>query len=205
VPTHPRGPNRKGSATRAAILSAATESIAELGLSRTSSHVVVRRSGFTFGVIQHHFGTYNGLLLAVVEAASAGLRNLLSELKPDEGASTRDRVTAVADVVWDYFRRPEYLSYLEIYLHLLRDPDASDATREAIQAFDADVEQVWRSTVQRLFGEALGEAAFQRVLFGAMRGLAVSRWLNDGKPDFANERAIIADMLAKYVDEQAPP
>lgn len=201
--SHPRGPNRKGNATRATILSAAADSIAELGLSRTSSHVVVRRSGFTFGVIQHHFGTYNGLLLAVVEAASAGLRELLSELKPDESASTGERVTAVADVVWDYFRRPEYLSYLEIYLHLLRDPDASDATREAIQAFDADVERVWRSTMQRLFGEAIGEAAFQRVLFATMRGLAVSRWLNDGKPDFANERAIFADMLTTYVDEQA--
>jgi len=200
-PGRPR--SRKGSATRAAVIEVAAECIADLGLSRTSSPEIARRSGYTWGVIQHHFGSYHGLLLAVVETASSGLRDMLSELKLDEGASTAARVSAVADVVWDYFQRPEYLGYLEIYLHLLRDPEASDQVREAIRAFDTDVEAVWSAAMHRLFGDAIADAAFQRILFATMRGLAVSRWLNDGRPDFSTERAIFADMVAQHIESAA--
>jgi TetR/AcrR family transcriptional regulator, regulator of cefoperazone and chloramphenicol sensitivity len=201
--TEPRPASRRGTATRTAIVAAAAECISELGMSRTSSREIIRRTGFTWGVIQHHFGTYNAVLLAVVESASSGLRDMLSELKPDETASTRQRVAAVADVVWDYFQRADYLGYLEIYLHLLRDPEASDQVRAALRAFDVDVETVWASAMRRLFGEAIVDAAFQRILFATMRGLAVSRWLNEGRLDFAGERQIFVDMLAEYVDGSA--
>lgn len=193
----------KGAATRAAIIAVATEAIAELGLSRTSSREIVRRSGFTWGVIQHHFGTYHALLLAVVDNASSGLRAMLSELAVGADTSTVQRVDAVAAVVWDYFQRPEYLGYLEIYLHLLRDPEASDAARAALRAFDVEAEAIWRATMQRLFGDAIADAAFQRILFATMRGLAVSRWLNEGVPDFGNERMIFAHMLAEYIEDAA--
>lgn len=190
----------KGAATRAEIIAVAAEAIAELGLGRTSSREIIRRSGFTWGVIQHHFGTYNSLLLAVVDSASAGLRSMLSELDVSDAASTQDRVEAVSAVVWDYFQRPEYLGYLEIYMHLLRDPECSDEARDALRAFDADAEAIWRRTMRRIFGDAISGPAYQRILFGTMRGLAVSRWLNDGTPNFAKERTLFAEMFAHHVD-----
>ncbi|HEY3737899.1 MAG TPA: TetR family transcriptional regulator [Jatrophihabitans sp.] len=193
----------KGLATRSAIIAVASEAIAELGLSRTTSREVVRRSGFTWGVIQHHFGSYTALLLAVVDNASAGLRSVLAELDVEIDATAVQRVDAVAAVVWDYFRRPEYLGYLEIYLHLLRDPEASEVAREALRAFDVDAEAIWRATMQRLFGDVIAGAAFQRILFATMRGLAVSRWLNEGLLDFANERMIFIHMLADFVEDAA--
>jgi AcrR family transcriptional regulator len=190
----------KGAATRAAIIAVAADAIAELGLSRTSSREIVRRSGFTWGVIQHHFGTYNSLLLAVVDSASTGLRAMLSELDVRDAATTQERVEAVSAVVWDYFQRPEYLSYLEIYMHLLRDPECSDEARAALRAFDAEAETIWRRTMRRIFGGAVAGPAYQRILFGTMRGLAVSRWLNDGTPNFAKERTIFAEMFAHHVE-----
>jgi AcrR family transcriptional regulator len=190
----------KGAATRAAILAAASEVIAELGLSRASSREVLRRSGFTWGVVQHHFGSYNALLLAVVDDASTGLRSMLSELDVADSASTQQRVDAVAEVVWNYYERPQYLSYLEIYLHLLRDPEGSDSARAALRAFDVEAEAIWRATIRRLFGDAVAGAAFQRILFATMRGLAVSRWLNEGVPDFRAERTIFANMFAEYIE-----
>lgn len=197
-----RMPSVRGTATRTRIIDIAEECISDLGLSRTSSREIVRRSGFTWGVIQHHFGTYNALLLAVVERASLHLREMLAQVQPATG-STADRLAGVITVVWDYFQRREYLGYLEIYLHLLRDPEASAQTRHAIRAFDVDVEAVWSEAVGRLLGPAVADVAYQRVLFATMRGLAVSRWLNEGRPDFANERAIFAAMLADYIDGAA--
>jgi AcrR family transcriptional regulator len=197
-----RLPSRRGAATRENIIDIAEESVADLGLGRTSSREIVRRSGFTWGVVQHHFGTYNALLLAVVERASSRLREMLADVAPGSGP-TADRVAAVVAVVWDYFSRREYLGYLEIYLHLLRDPEASDQTRQAIRAFDVDVEAVWSEAVGRLLGPSVADATYQRLLFATMRGLALSRWLNEGRPDFADERAIFTDMLAEYIDGAA--
>ena len=197
-----RLPNRRGAATRATIIDVAEECVCDLGLSRTSSREILRRSGFTWGVIQHHYGTYNAVLLAVVERASTQLREMLAQVPLGVG-TTAERVGSVVDVVWDYFRRREYLGYLEIYLHLLRDPEASEQTRQAIRAFDVDVEAVWGAAVGRLLGPAVADAAYQRVLFATMRGLAVSRWLNEGRPDFANERMIFTEMLADYIDGAA--
>jgi AcrR family transcriptional regulator len=198
-PTPARNPYRKGIATRNAIIDIAEECISELGLSRTSSREIVRRSGYTWGVIQHHFGTYDAVLLAVVERASLGLREMLSRVEVSDGA-TKVRVSAVVEVVWSYFQRAEYLSYLEIYLHLLRDPETSEQTRDAIRVFDVEVEKVWSAAMKRLFGPKIADAAFQRILFATMRGLAVSRWLNDGTPDFAKERRIFTEMLADFID-----
>lgn len=197
-----RLPNRRGIATRASIIDVAEECICDLGLSRTSSREIVRRSGFTWGVIQHHFGTYNAVLLAVVERASGRLREMLARV-PLETAPTAEHVAAVVSIVWDYFQRREYLGYLEIYLHLLRDPEASEQTRQAIRVFDTDVEAVWGAAIGRLLGAAVADPAYQRILFATMRGLAVSRWLNEGRPDFANERRIFTDMLAEYIDGAA--
>jgi AcrR family transcriptional regulator len=198
-----RLPNRRGAATRASIIDIAEQCVSDLGLGRTSSREIVRRSGFTWGVIQHHFGTYNAVLLAVVERASSRLREMLAQVPAGTG-STVDRVARVVAVVWDYFQRPEYLGYLEIYLHLLRDPEASDQTRRAIRAFDVDVEAVWSEAVGRLLGPAVADAAYQRLLFATMRGLALSRWLNEGRPDFADERAIFTAMFAEHIDSAAP-
>ena len=94
--------NGKGAATRDRVIQSAEECIAELGFNRTSSLEVARRSGVTFGVIQYHFGTYEAVLIAVVERAAAGLSSML-ENAVVSGPSTRQKVQSIADIVWSYY------------------------------------------------------------------------------------------------------
>jgi AcrR family transcriptional regulator len=186
---------KKGLETRDKILTAAEESVFELGLHRASSREVVRRSGVTFGVIQHHFGTYEAVLLAVVERAAARLSVELSNVEVEEGTA-RDRLDQVAEIVWEYYRQPYYLSYLEIYMNLLRDPATTETTRGEIIRVNDEIERMWERLIVRLMGRKGTTAALRRLLFGTMRGLAVSRWLNDGRLDFKEERALFIDAIA---------
>lgn len=190
---------KKGLETRDKILTAAEECVSELGMHRASSREVVRRSGVTFGVIQHHFGTYEAVLLAVVERASARLNAQLADVEVADGAP-RQRLEQVADIVWNYYRQPSYLSYLEIYLNLLRDPATSEATRTEIVKIDDDMDHMWERLIIRVLGKKATTAALQRLLFGTMRGLAVSRWLNDGRLDFKKERALFIEAMASQLD-----
>lgn len=191
--------NRRGEATRELVLDAAEACIFELGFNRASAGEVTRRAGVTFGVVQYHFGTYEALLLAVVERAGDRLRALLREVDLSTG-STADKIRAVADTVWSHFSRPQYLAYLEINLNLLRDPTTTDKTRQSIRRFDAAIEKLWHDTVGAVLGTGEDEIALQRLLFGTMRGMALSRWLNEGRLDFERERALFVSLLTEHAD-----
>jgi len=101
----------------------------------------------TFGVIQHHFGSYEAVLLAVVERAFAGLSLMLENAtvtghRPGEGPVHRD-------IVWAYYERPQYLSYIEISLNLSRDPDTSEQTLRSVHAIDEEIERLWHGLMLR--------------------------------------------------------
>ena len=195
----PRRTYRKGLTTRTSILDEAEQCVFELGFHRATSREVVKRSGVTFGVIQHHFGTYEAVLLAVVERAAARLRESLASAEISSG-TTRERVAQVADIVWEYYRQPHYLSYLEIYLNLLRDPATSEATRLEIVRINNEIEELWADMMVRTLGPVGRSMTLRRLLFGTMRGLAVSRWLNEGRLDFSAEREMFVEAIAAYID-----
>lgn len=199
VPTARRTSYRKGLATRASIIDAAEQCIFELGFHRATSREVVKRSGVTFGVIQHHFGTYEAVLLSVVERAAARLREGLAAAEISTG-TTQERIARVADIVWTYYQQPHYLSYLEIYLNLLRDPATTEATRNEIIKINNDIEALWVDLMVRNLGAAGKSTSLRRLLFGTMRGLAVSRWLHEGRLHFTSEREIFVEAIAAYID-----
>ena len=53
--------------TRQQIVTAVFESIAAVGLARTTAVEITRRAGVTWGAVQHHFGGKDGMLIAAVE------------------------------------------------------------------------------------------------------------------------------------------
>ena len=63
-----------GEQTWRRVLDAAEECILELGYYQASSNEIARRAGVTWGVIQHQFGTREGLLLAVLNDRWASMQ-----------------------------------------------------------------------------------------------------------------------------------
>ncbi len=191
---------RRGDATRDRIVDAAEACIAEFGLNGTNSTEVVKRAGVTFGAIQYHFGTYEAVLLAVVERAAARLRAMLESVQLS-GRSVREQVTDIVDVMWSYYGHPQYQVYIELSMSLRRDPATSQRTVQSIKDIDDRSEQLWHDLAVALLGTDEDEVAIQRLLFAALRGMGVSKWLNEGRLDFERERQIFADMLADHVDK----
>ena len=56
------------------LIDATIDCILEEGLYRASSNRIAKRAGVTWGVIQHHFGTREALLLATFQE---GMRELM--------------------------------------------------------------------------------------------------------------------------------
>ena len=87
---------------RHALLDAAIASILERGFYRASSNEIARRADVTWGAIQYHFGTREELLLAVLERSFD--RFVLSLAATElTGATVRDRLAALARVIWAHY------------------------------------------------------------------------------------------------------
>lgn len=176
--------------TRARIVAAVVDAIAEVGFQRTTAAEVTRRAGVTWGAVQHHFGGKDGLLVAVVEDSFNRFAERLVDV-PVEGASLAERATLFIDRAWAHFSSTEYHSTFEILLHYLRREDLRSEPPWQVRMFRA-WDQVW----MRLFGDARIPRRRHRVLqhytISTLSGLASTLMLEGAE---ATLRAEELDLL----------
>src|SRR5512134_1491395 len=115
----PRRSNAERTAqTRARLMDAVVESIAEVGLARTTAPEIARRAGVTWGAVQHHFGGKDGMLVAVLDDSFRRFAALMETI-PLESTSLEERASLFIDRAWEHFSSPHYRSTYEILLHYL--------------------------------------------------------------------------------------
>jgi AcrR family transcriptional regulator len=157
---------------RHALLDAAIASILERGFYRASSNEIARRADVTWGAIQYHFGTREELLLAVLERSFD--RFVLSLAATElTGESVRDRLAALARVIWAHYGRPEYVAVMQIHLNLSRDPKRAQATEDAMLRLTDGIIRGWRGVIERGFGPDLGRLGLDIFIFETLRGQAL--------------------------------
>src|ERR1700730_12171832 len=112
------------SATRDRVIEATVACILERGYYRASTNEIARRAGVTWGVIQHYFGTREGLRLAVLQD---GIRHFVEVVEDThvEGNTPAERFQNLIDVLLTHYGRPEYLAYMQILLNMDREPRTS--------------------------------------------------------------------------------
>jgi AcrR family transcriptional regulator len=157
---------------RHALLDAAIASILERGFYRASSNEIARRADVTWGAIQYHFGTREELLLAVLERSFD--RFVLSLATTElAGAAVRDRLAALARVIWAHYGRPEYVAVMQIHLNLSRDPKRAQATEDAMLRLTDGLMSGWRGLIERGFGPELSRLGLDSFIFETLRGHAL--------------------------------
>jgi TetR/AcrR family transcriptional regulator, regulator of cefoperazone and chloramphenicol sensitivity len=162
--------------TRRRLIDAAVACIAEDGYYRASSNAIARRAGVTWGVIQHHFGTRERLLL---EVARSGAHELVAALESAEirGDTPEARLESLADVVFSHYCRPEFLVSVQILMNLTRDPDTASETIEALDEITTDTEVRWQRLVDQVLAPERQTPGLGKVLFYTLRGVAVGEEL----------------------------
>ena len=108
----PRGDTADG-ATRRLVIDAAVACILERGFYRASSNEIARRADVTWGVIQHYFGTREGLMLAVLQDGARQFTEIVDNASIT-GSSTAERLDELLDILAGHYGTPQYLAYLQI-------------------------------------------------------------------------------------------
>lgn len=165
--------------TRARMLAAAVECILEEGYYRASSNRIAERAGVTWGVIQHHFGTREKLLLEVVRS---GAEDLLEVLRAATiaGDTLEARLDSLAEVIWGHYRRPEFLAHVQAMLNLAKDPKTGADTVQALASIQREVGVLLRGLVDDVGLPDADELGV--VVFDLMRGAAIGESLMQALP-----------------------
>jgi AcrR family transcriptional regulator len=155
--------------TRALLLDATVECLAELGYAGTTTTEVSRRAGVSRGAQLHHFPTRNELLASAVDHVFQRqleeFRAAFSELPPGV-----DRMEAAIDLLWPNFTGPTFAAWVELAVAARTDPDLAVHVSGVGARFDADVERTFRE----LFPEATGPlASAASFAFAVFEGLAI--------------------------------
>ena len=153
--------------SRARIMSAVVESIAEVGFKRSTASEIARRSGLTWGAVQHHFGGKDGILAAVLEDSFDRFAERLADIAT-EGSSLERRVELFVDRAWEHFASPHFRSTFEILQHY--------GTSSRDRGWQEQMLQAWNGMWTRLFADAprsrRKRIALQHYTVSVLAGLA---------------------------------
>src|SRR5262245_8451460 len=131
--------------TRAKVIAAVVDTIAENGFQGATAQAITRKAGVTWGAVQHHFGGKDALLLAVLEDSFRRFAERLDDVAVD-GTSLSERVSLFVDRAWEHFSSRHFRSTFEILLNYLgreEHADAGDWRTEMTRAWDRVWSQVF--------------------------------------------------------------
>jgi len=136
--------------TRARIIAAVVECIAELGFQRTTAAEIASRAGVTWGAVQHHFGGKHGILQAVLEDTFARFAARFEDISIAV-TPIAERTSLFIERAWQHFGSRHYRSTLEILLAHATDPaEAGDADDPSWQQ---QMFRAWDGVFSRLFSD----------------------------------------------------
>jgi AcrR family transcriptional regulator len=183
--------------TRARLMEAVVESIAEIGLARTTAPEIARRAGVTWGAVQHHFGGKDGMLVSVLDDSFRRFAERLEGI-PLEGTSLEQRASLFIDRAWEHFASKHYRSTYEILSDYLGRED-SRARRDWRDRMSRDWERIWR----RLFADARlpqrRHVVLQHYTIAVLAGLASTLMLEGAEVAL---RPAVVELLKENLAEQ---
>lgn len=163
--------NAAGS-TRARLLDAAVDSLIELGVARTSTLEVQRRTGLSRGALLHHFPSYADLLAATVSKLVSrnerGARRMRNKFSMHSDPLDR-AVRTLAAIV----NQPSYLAELELWAVARTNTALRVVLRVEERRARIDSERV-TAEVFYPFRDQPGYATVMALSLELLRGLALS-------------------------------
>jgi AcrR family transcriptional regulator len=194
--------------TRARILAATVESIGDVGFQRTTSAEITRRSGVTWGAVQHHFGSKDGILAAILEDSfnrfSEGLMEAFANL--GGSASLGRRIDAFIESAWAHFDSAHYRAAFEILLKdsaARRSGSTSDPKSDPNDlSWQGEILKAWTRIWRRLFPDVdLGRRRammIQHYTISVLSGLASMQFLaGEAAPFVRDELDLLKRTLAR--------
>src|SRR5579872_4324308 len=184
--------------TRARLLDAAATLFAERGIDAVSVDAVAEAAGRTSGAVYAHFGSKQGLLLALLDEWAQSLVTVL-EAQFEVASSVEDRLRAVAaDVITAPSDQTVRLLLLEreLWLRAARDPEVAAAMRLRAAEAHARLAKGFAAWIDQGLIPPVAQAGSLATLFRAMVvGLETQHRIDPGGIDLDTAAGALAQVV----------
>lgn len=191
-PARRRTQEERSATTRGKLIRSAVVCISELGYLNSTIEVVASHAGVSRGAVQHHFGSRNDLLVAVIDDFGARL-STLNEIPAD--LTFAQRVDAAIDLTWDMVKTPHFLAVVQIWLTMHDNPTIRVTIAKEIKRIEQKLDAEW----QMLFKEAAVPpdrvASIRHLVLAMLRGLALRKLYFTGRSGYAKEIATLKEVV----------
>ncbi len=170
--------NRRGEATREALLRAALTCLQRGGYGATSIEAVLAEAGVGRGSLLNQFPTRLDLMLAVAELAMAAMLDEARSLL-DRIADPVARLTALADVAWQVHNGGAATALTEILLASRWDHALADGLRPIVEPVDRRIDRMNAQLAREAGLTDISRFLVHGRLLGSnMRGLTIELMFN---------------------------
>jgi AcrR family transcriptional regulator len=189
--------------TRARVINSAIQCIAEHGYKHASVTRIAARSGVSWGGIQHHFGTKDAIIQAVLDNALDEFLLDSRRISPTE-ETLENRVKVMVEGAWRLMNRPGFLAFLEIMLSHRHEPPRRDPARR----YRARVWNVIIAAWDHLFGHlSLSQMQVEtarRVAFTTLGGMVLESIMRTDAPNYDGPLVALQDNLLRLLSAPRP-
>src|SRR3954453_5485179 len=171
-PPRRRTQEERSATTRAALLDATIDCLAEYGYANLTTTRVVERAGVSRGAQVHHFPTKAELVSEAVRHLAGKRIEEFLQTMPRLPSSEEKRVSRILDLIWEVHNSPLFEASLELWVAAPTDPEL----KEALVAVGQDGGSTVDSAGPSLFPEVAARPHFETDDDSAMariRGLAL--------------------------------
>lgn len=138
-----RSQEKRSNETRSALIEATISMLCELGYAGTNLADVARRASCTTGAMQHHFGSKEELMRALVVRIAAEFEETYAVFSSLVGLPLRERCARVVSVLAAYYSAPRYVAIWELYVGSRCEPTLNDICVASRAAVVVEIERVW--------------------------------------------------------------
>ncbi|MFD8812478.1 TetR/AcrR family transcriptional regulator [Streptomyces sp. NPDC059627] len=165
--------------TRATLIESAVECINSVGAASVSAAQIAAAAGVTRGAVQHHFGSAEGLYLAVVTHGWEEITATYREA-PGPDVPLDRRITGWGRTMVEAYTRPAALAGYEMLVHYRGDADFVAAHTPVALAAEQQLDEVWVAAFTDTGLSRPGLAAVRHTMRTFMLGAVARRFVIPG-------------------------
>jgi AcrR family transcriptional regulator len=132
-------------AGRNALIESAIACLGEKGFGATTIHDIVRRANCTTGAIQHHFGSKNGLYIAVLDDLMEEFKRAFEKF-PAPSVPLEKRLDKAVEILLSLYTSDRYSATFSLVLGAQHDPELRDLVATQRRGSLELTRKAWRDT-----------------------------------------------------------